>query len=179
MDKSIIIAGTSPFAFKVKGKIPAISQKIPILGLNHFPAKIFKNTDYWFLLDSFNPEFYPYIDKQKIVTQAFTCKGDYPFYKKYITCETFVTKENGFLGGYLNVAIFAINFAYLEGFRNIYLLGVDFISENWRDEEYCRLCREYIEELNTIDDLKIFTLNPDSEIKIPYKDIEKELNKWH
>ena len=168
--KAVVLAGTSPFAYQHRDLVPAIHKKIPIIGLNHFPERIYNPVDYWFLLDSFNPEFYKYINKQKIVTQAFTCIGDYPYYFKYVNSESFQFEKNGFLGGALNAAIFALNFAYVEGFRNVYLFGVDFAG--WRDEAYCRACREYVEEINTVEGFSIKTLNPDSSINIEHINME-------
>lgn len=173
-----IIFGSSPFKNIIgQNKINLLIGKYTTFGINNFPRS-YNNVTYWIWSDygAYRDSF-PYINKQKIITSL-------EVYRKEINGE--ITPEYIFEGvsdiqNELNnkLCIFkttahpAINYAYLLGFKNIILVGIDLTSD-WnhfypskkfiRTEKRIKRIRSKLYEFKKY--VNLYTLNKDSDLEI-------------
>ena len=166
---SLIIIGSSPFADLSRVR----SFKFPTLGLNPNVISLCPSLTYGLWVDPVSNEFYERfcLDK-KIITRYFM-QDNLDKYKKYYQfneSSSIETLKNGLLYCVGSSAIPALNFALVEGYKNVYLYGVDFIGD-WNTKEVRHQCKRLVERFKKY--LNIYTLNPNSKINVEYRDIRE------
>ena len=137
-DNTCIIFGSSPFIKELgEDKIKYLQENYTTFGINIFPT-VYNNNSYWIWSDYNAYDFYKNFIKegQKIIVS-------YEVYKREVSLENIYTPEyvfegvtdiqhnfNNTLAIYKTTAHPAINYAYLLGFKNIVLCGID-LTCNW------------------------------------------------
>lgn len=173
-----IIFGSSPFINIIGSeKINLLLNNYTTIGINCFP-RVYNNVTYWIWSDyGVYKDSLPYINKQKIITSS-------EVYRKEINGE--ITPKYIFEGvadiqHELNnkLCIFktsvhpAINYAYLLGFKNIILVGID-LTPNWehfyphgnikRTDKRIKKIRNKLYEFKQY--INLYTLNNNSDLEI-------------
>lgn len=185
-NNTCIIFGSSPFINELgKEKIELLQKNYTTFGINCFPIA-YNNVDYWIWSDYGNCEnFLPYIKNHKIITSLEVKRKElnnkiYPHYIFEGVAEIQHSLNNN-LAIYKTTAHPAINYAYLIGFKNIILVGID-LSSNWehfynldnttRTNKRIERIRNKLYEFKQF--INLYTLNPNSDLdiqKIKFEDL--------
>ncbi len=184
-DDTLVIFGCSPYINGIKRYIPAICKKWHTMGINEF-CNTFKDVEYVIFNDRrCNPKF----DKTHYVITNLSCtnyntdlgKKLYSHaFKEY--CYVVPSKNLQLDAGEHKLSIYhhtttmAINWAYLHGFKNVVLIGVDLINNtgHFFDKDYMfswdeNRINESIKHLENINDkyINLYKVNAKNEINIP------------
>lgn len=183
----IIIFGTSPYINDIKKYIPKLQKKYTTIGINMFPA-YFPNVDHWFFYDDNGfiilKEHYK---GQKIHTRQ-CLKGHLDIlgiknFETFKTASDMSEEENTLFFCNFTITL-AIHWCIKNGFKNIYLAGIDMDSDDWfhfYNLDYANFTHHKYqnEALKWIYDLQeyinIYQLNPNNTLKLPKKDIKELL----
>lgn len=176
--KTIIIFGRSPFINEIKEDIPRLIEKYHTIGINQFYQSF--NVEYTAFADLLKPCNLPKITS-KLIMSTFAS----PYWQDYENKEVFEIMHNRFefsdvpfrLNYFFHTPSFALNWAYLKGFKRVIMGGIDLIQNtghfdnpnfvpDWSDDNI-KLAKEHLETVCT-KYLDLYTLNPHSEIKLPY-----------
>lgn len=185
MKDTIIIFGRSLFINKIKKYIPELIKKYDTMGINSF-YESYPKIKYVIFYDKIAAP--KQIINNKIITdiknkdEVYNQK-DVTLYKVITNREEFSTNKN-ILNFYYFSSSMAINWAYLKGYKNVVLAGIDLENNLHFDnpldkpnisEEVLFKARKYMENICS-KYVNLFQLNPDSNIrlrKISIKEILK------
>lgn len=134
-DNTCIIFGCSPFINEFgQDKIKYLINNYITFGVNNFP-RTYNDVDYWIWSDyGAYEDSKQYIKNQKIITSLEVYRreicGDFEPEYVFEGVSEIQHELNNNLAIYKTTAHPAINYAYLLGFKNIILCGVD-LTSNW------------------------------------------------
>lgn len=191
-DETLILFGRSPFILQIKDFIPLLCERYHTMGCNYF-CESFKEVENVIFYDDLVPKVQPY---HRIITnidyynnELSNCysllhnhqnKELYKIFRAYD-----FSKKPDTLHMCMHTPSLALNWAWLKGFKNIVLAGIDLnidIKEHFDSEQNCtlnqsamRLARYHIEKVAQ-NFLNIYQLNIESTIKIPKLEISKLVN---
>ena len=188
-DKTLILFGRSPFINKIAEYIPELCKKYHTMGCNYF-VNTFPMVEYVIFYDDIVPEVAEntkiitsvgyYYDRDKKCYNLLRTHGNCELYKIKKDCEHFSKKPNT-LHMCIHTPSLALNWAWLKGFKNVIIAGIDLTLEN----------REHFDKDHTPDPssndfnksaidiarnhlcniaqkhLQVFQLNPESDLKLP------------
>jgi len=194
---SWVIFGCSPFVNEIKDKIPAICEKYTTLCLNSFLGVC--PTDYWLFVDTsiftLNKNKHTkekiiihnhcktelkthYAGKQPFILEKWVIKPHYIFEESQ---KPEYTERKRLILKYSCVTS-AINYAYLQGAKEIILIGVDLTYDwqhFWSDFKNYKPVAEIEEVKNIIYEfakrVDIYNANPKANMELPLW-IERDLN---
>ncbi len=190
MDKenTIVIFGRSLFINEIKEFIPELIKNYHTIGINSF-YRSFPDVEYTCFADLHLPSYLPSITSKLIMSNM---SGDY--WKHYKNKEVFCIEHNSkdfsqeehILNYCFHTPSIALNWAYLKGFKNVVLAGIDLINHtghfdapdivpNWSDDNI-KEAINHIEKIAT-QYLNVYTVNPNSIINIPFISVEDLLRK--
>lgn len=188
-DDTLILFGRSPYITKIKKYIPDLCKKYHTMGCNYF-VNSFPEVEYVIFYDDLVPEVQ---EKHIIVTNgkynASNAYKSFNLLQNHANKQLFViNKQSKFFSDNPNILNFcihtpsmALNWAYLKGFKNVIIAGIDLTLENNqhfdkattpdRDGHDFNIsaitaARTHLEQVAT-QHLNIYQLNPKSTINIP------------
>jgi hypothetical protein len=184
----IIIFGSSPFINKISDFIPKLQEKYTTIGLNVFPA-YYPKVDHWFFFDDLMLSTINNHYKNQIIHTRKDLQGHLDLFKitnyECFYPNSFIYEEKKDSLLFINYTITcAIHWCIRNGFKNIYLAGVDMDSENWfhfyqTDYVHHTPLKHQKQTMKWIYDLQeyanIYQLNPENTLKLPKKDIKELL----
>lgn len=184
MKKTLVLFGRSLFIDRIKNYIPDIIQQYDTLGINTFyktypdiGAVIFYDKDIA-PIDKINNLI---ITDRKNINEVKQQKN-VELYQVITNRYEFSTAQ-GILNFYYFTSSMAINWAYLKGYKNIILAGIDLINNlHFDDKNHLPiiadgvqdLTKKYMENVCT-KYINIYQLNTESDLKLPKINIEKLL----
>lgn len=184
-DDTLVIFGCSPYINGIKRYIPQICKKWHTMGCNDF-CNTFKDVEFVIFNDK-NAK--PNFQKNHIVVTNFACTnynteiGKKLYNHRYKDLYYVVPSKNlqekieeRKLSIYHHTPTMAINWAYLHGFKNVVLIGVDLINNtgHFYDNDFKlswdeNRINEAVKHLENIDGkyLNIYKTNAKNEINVP------------
>lgn len=193
-DNTLILFGRSPFINEIAKQIPLLCKKYHTMGCNYF-CETFPEVEYVIFYDDIVPHVKPH---HKIITNI--KYWQYSKYKCHKLLEGHANKsvyiinkkddcftENSLkLNFCIHTPSMALNWAYLKGFKNVIIAGIDLTLEN--NEHFdknstpdrdghdfntiaIKKARDHLENVSRRY-LNVYQLNPNNDIKIPKVRIE-------
>lgn len=184
MNDTLILFGRSMFVNQVREHVPDLIKKYYTLGINSFyesfpeiNAVIFydkcaapqKQIDNLIITDKRN--------ESEVIHQKNFELWD------VVTNRPEFSEKYGIMNFYYFTSSMAINWAYLNGFKNVVLCGIDLMNNLHFDNENHKpvyadgvldKTKKYMEDICS-KHINLFQLNPESDLKIPKIQIEKLL----
>ncbi len=188
-DTTLILFGRSPFINEISEYIPALCEKYHTMGCNYF-VNSFPMVEHVIFYDDLVPEVQPktkiitnlgyYYDQDKKCYNLLRSHGNCELYKIKKDSEKF-SKKPSTLHMCIHTPSMAFNWAWLKGFKNVIIAGIDLTLEN----------REHFDKNTTPDadsndfnkiaiqiarnhlyniakkHLNIYQLNPQSDLDLP------------
>lgn len=193
-DKTLLLFGRSPFINKIRGYIPKLIENYHSVGINSF-CETFPSVEYTAFFDDVP---FRLSDETTIVTNIrYAQDKNRKFYEACINhkkAEYYLisrdksrfSEDSKTLNFFYHTPTMVLNWAYLKGFENVILAGVDLVGgighfdnpkfiPNWKPQDL-EDAREHLETVCT-KYLNIYQLNPESNLKLPKINIE-ELMLW-
>lgn len=181
----LIIFGRSPYINEIKDYIPELIKKHTTMGINYF-CNTYPNVDYVCFYDNILPN----VGHSTIITSYKNAEKEprnliyshpYELYHIIKDNEKFST-EKGILNFCMHTPSMALNWAYLKGYKEVVLAGIDLIpnTKHFDDDKVClsessmETARKHLENVAT-KYLKIYQLNPNSDLKLPKITMEELL----
>ena len=184
MNDTLILFGRSLYIEKIKKHIPELIKKYDTMGINTF-YKSFRDIKFVIFYDK------DAAPKEKInniiVTDiknkdTVSKQKNVQLYKVITNREEFSTKKSE-INFYYFTSSMAINWAYLNGYKNVVLAGIDLMNNHHFDDANHKpiladgvqektkkfmenICQKYV---------NIFQLNPESDLKVQKISVEKLL----
>lgn len=179
----LIIFGRSPYINDIKEYIPELIIKHTTIGINYF-CDTFPDVDYVCFYDDIQPK----VKDSTIITDINNSEN--PLIKThrhelyYIKKDSWrFSEDKSTLNFCVHTPSMALNWAYLKGYKDVVLAGVDLIPNTKHfDNERLIFPKESIDvarkHLETIVPkyLNIYQLNPNSYLNIPKISMEELLN---
>ena len=184
---TLIIFGRSTFINEIADSIPDLCKKYHTMGCNYF-VNSFPQVEYVIFYDDLVPNVQP---QHRIITNIKYSKDtnskSYNLLNTHGNCELYnVNKDFKFstkpdtLHMCIHTPSIGMNWAYLKGFKNIVLAGIDLNSNNQHfdykttpDQNGHTLCnkalptaRRHLKEV-AIKVLNVYQLNPNSNLDLP------------
>jgi len=182
----LIIFGRSPYINKIRGYIPELIKKHTTIGINTF-CETFPDVDYVCFYDDIAPK----VEYSVIITDIKNKDRNAADIIKKYPSELYNIKKDDWtfsedkktLHLCVHTPSMALNWAYLHGYKDVVLAGVDLIPDTKHfDSEKKIFPNESIEvarrHLETVAPkyLNVYQLNPDSYLKLPKITMEELLN---
>ncbi len=183
MNDTIIIFGTSPFISNFGDEnINYLIDKYDSIGINSFGIR-YNNIKYWIWADyNLYNYFKPHIKNHKLILSKSAYIKEASKYSDGLNIEYVFDGQSGEISHDLNsnkLLMFktsahpAINYAYLKGYKNIILCGVD-LTCNWNHFDGDYKVQRTIKRIDEIrrrlymfkDYINLYTLNEDSTLEI-------------
>lgn len=185
-DKTLILFGRSPFINEISDYIPELCEKYHTIGCNYF-VNTFPEVEWVIFYDDLVPDVKQY---HKIVTNVkYLGNSACNSILKTNYCELYRIKKNGDrfskkqnnLHFCIHTPSMALNWAWLKGFKNVVIAGIDLTLENRLhfdkdttpdadsndfNNGAITYARNHIENVAT-KYLNIYQLNPNNDLKIP------------
>lgn len=169
MRKEIIIFGTSPQIDEVKEFIPSLMKKYTTIGINRFPLE-YPDVDYWAFVDLYGITNVvtgkDYRGQTVLTDYSYKVAGLLNKYKNYETfmidaCsdrlirDKLIIEDSVVVAGYGLTMTYVINWCYLQGYTDIYLIGhsTDYIGDGG--------IRDYLVDAATVVDIYQTDFNND------------------
>ena len=182
MNDTLILFGRSLFIDKIKNYIPELIKKYDTLGINTF-YKTYPDIDAVIFYDK------DAAPKEKIDNLIITDRKNISEVKHQKNVEIYEVITNrpefsniqGILNFYYFTSSMAINWAYLKGYKNVVLAGVDLENNYHFDDKDFRpeladgvqeKTKRYMEQVCS-KYINLYQLNPESDLKLPRLKIEK------
>lgn len=172
----LIIFGRSPYINEIRDYIPNLINKHTTMGLNFF-CDTFPNVDYVMFYDDIKPK----VQQSTIITRYENLKNSAGLIYSH-PYELYNVRKNGLefsedaatLHFCVHTPSMALNWAYLKGFKDVVLAGIDLIPNTLHfdddkpifDNRTITTARHHLENVCTRY-LNIYQLNPDSDLKLP------------
>ena len=188
-DKTLILFGRSPFINEIAEFIPELCKKYHTMGCNYF-VNSFPEVEYVVFYDDLVPKVEP---KHKIITNTKYCTSatykSYNLLQNHRNKSLYIINKNSkefspnslILNFCIHTPSMALNWAYLNGFKKVIIAGIDLTLENNahfdkdttpdRDGHDFNVpaitaARNHLENV-TRRYLRVYQLNPNSDIQIP------------
>lgn len=182
----VIIFGRSPYINEIKEYIPELIKKHTTIGINYF-CNTYPDVDYVCFYDNILPN----VKHSTIITSYKNAEKEprnlilshnYELYHIVRNGECF-SEEPNILNFCMHTPSMALNWAYLKGYKEAVLAGIDLIpnTKHFDDNKIClsessmETARNHLENVAT-KYLKIYQLNPNSNLKLPKIKMEDLLN---
>lgn len=183
MDDTLILFGRSMYINKIKKYIPGLIQKYDTLGINSFYESYPDVNAVIFYDKTAAPS--RQIDNLIITDRK---NADVVIHQKntelyeVITNRPEFSDKQGVINFYYFTSSMAINWAYLKGYKNVILCGIDLMNNKHFDSDFKSdlsdgvqaLTKKYMEDVCT-KYINLFQLNPESDLKIPKIQIKQLL----
>lgn len=187
-DKTLILFGRSPFINDISQYIPTLCQKYHTMGCNYF-CDSFPQVEYVIFFDDLVPKVCPHHTIITNIEYAQNRNAEcYELLNSHPQCELYkivrlyaFSQKPGELHMCIHTPSLGLNWAYLKGFKNVVLAGIDLTLQNILhfdkdttpdadshdfNQSAIIHARLHLEKIASAY-LNIFQLNPDSDIKIP------------
>lgn len=181
----LIIFGRSPYINEIKDYIPELIKKHTTIGINYF-CNTYPDVDYVCFYDDIIPD----VKNSKIITsfrnvekspQRLILTHSYELFNVFKNDDVF-SEESHTLNFCVHTPSMALNWAYLKGYKDVVLAGVDLIPNTIHfDDDKPIFCDESIERAkNHLENvatkyLNIYQLNPNSYLNLPKITMEELL----
>lgn len=182
----LIIFGRSPYINEIKEFIPELIKKHTTIGINYF-CNTFPDVDYVCFYDNIIPD----VKHSTIITSYKNAEKEprnliysHPYELYHIKKDdgTF-SEEPSTLNFCVHTPSMALNWAYLKGYKDVVLAGVDLIPNTKHfdsvklifPQESIDLARKHLETV-VPKYLNVYQLNPNSYLKLPKISMEELLN---
>lgn len=173
----LIIFGRSPYINEIKDYIPDLIKKHTTIGINYF-CNTYPDVDYVCFYDNICPN----VKNSTIITSFKNIEKEparliyshryelYNIFKK----EDCFSEDKQILNFCVHTPSMALNWAYQKGYKEVVLAGVDLIpnTKHFDDDkpifpdEAIKRARKHLENVATRY-LKIYQLNPNSDLNLP------------
>lgn len=181
----LIIFGRSPFINEIRDEIPLLIKKHTTMGINYV-CNTFPDVDYVMYYDNIRPN----VKNSTIITSFKNAEKEnadliyahkYELYNIRRNGDTF-SEEPTFLHFCVHTPSMALNWAYLKGYKDVVLAGIDLIPNTLHfdenkpifEEKTIITARNHLENVAT-KYLNIYQLNPNSDLKLPKISMEELL----
>lgn len=181
----IIIFGCSPFINEIRGDIPSILEKFQTIGINRFPC-YYPNVNHWFFYD------FEMINvlRENYNNQLIHCPQEIKGHLDILKIKNFEIfsispclelEKNNHLWFCNNTVTSAINWCIKQGFKNVYLAGVDLDSEdffhfyntNYAQFTHRSILKPAVKAIYAMQEyINIYQLNPNNTLDLPKKNIK-------
>lgn len=173
----LIIFGRSPYINEIREYIPDLIKKHTTMGINYF-CNTFPDVDYVCFYDNICPK----VKNSTIITTFKNVEKEpasliyshkYELYHIRKNGDTF-SEDKGTLHFCVHTPSMALNWAYLKGYKDVVLAGVDLVPNSLHFDENKPIfdnrtiitARNHLENVAT-KYLNIYQLNPDSYLNLP------------
>lgn len=188
-DTTLILFGRSPFINEIAEYIPELCKKYHTMGCNYF-VNSFPMVEYVIFYDDLVPEVHPetkivtnigyFYDRDKKCYNLLRTHGNSELYKIKKDCERF-SKKPSTLHMCIHTPSLALNWAWLKGFKNVIIAGIDLTLENRKhfdakttpdadsndfNKIAIEIARNHLYNIAQ-KHLQVFQLNPESDLKLP------------
>ena len=173
----LIIFGRSPYINEIKDYIPNLIKKNTTMGINYF-CNTYPDVDYVCFYDNIVPN----VKASTIITSYKNIEKAparmiyaHPYELYHIKRNhTEFSNDKSTLSFCVHTPSMALNWAYQKGYKEVVLAGIDLIPQTKHFDEdklifpdnAVKLARHHLENVAT-KYLKIYQLNPDSDLNLP------------